>query len=664
MDWFDLLAVQGTLKSLLQDHSSKASILQVTFPEWRNPTNAKYELRLNFKETKGIEKIWIDEKTDTAYVNLIYGYSSYSSSYGYIKKLNEIAKTFGGTVACIETEEEYEKITANIGQTTICIFEEYDKGFTWINGESIDVISEKFYSATPQAGDFYFAGGAITNGSHMAYAEDGSYCYVYLLEIPNASEKSLLIEDFEKAEEKIRNSDNIYFSGNAILNLINSNDIDRWMTIEAPMDSTGLDYTNFGGNYWGTTNVELIEKHFIDRDDNIQFAQINPGNFLTEAPEDVWPFVVDAGTIVDGEEFPIVGNEEVTFFVEFNRDMDTTIPLRVRFGSYYPYADYEVEGSYVSPRRWEGTMTLTTLIENGTQYFNISNGKAADSFQKLYEDWGRFTFEIDTTEALAMNLQAVATDEGIQLNWFQDDFDTLMGYNVYRSTEEDGYYQKLNDMIIPTDTKEFFDDEVEPGTLYYYNFTVVKTDLTESVPSGKQVIMSKDTMLPDVYHTPVYNAFTGNKVTVSATVTDNIMVDSVKLYYRIAGTEEWESANMGRTNDKFFHSIDQSFVTTAGIEYYIEAFDGTGYAYKGSAEEPYFITVQVAVSDNDKGDVDGDGVITNRDALILLQGINDLYNLSLEEFARADINGDGELNAVEALRILQYVSGKITSVLF
>ena len=28
MDWFDRLAVQGTLKSLLQHHSSKASILQ------------------------------------------------------------------------------------------------------------------------------------------------------------------------------------------------------------------------------------------------------------------------------------------------------------------------------------------------------------------------------------------------------------------------------------------------------------------------------------------------------------------------------------------------------------------------------------------------------------------------------------------------------------
>ena len=31
MDWLDLLAVQGTLKSLLQHHTSKASILQCSF---------------------------------------------------------------------------------------------------------------------------------------------------------------------------------------------------------------------------------------------------------------------------------------------------------------------------------------------------------------------------------------------------------------------------------------------------------------------------------------------------------------------------------------------------------------------------------------------------------------------------------------------------------
>ena len=36
MDWMDLLAVQGTLKSLLQHHSSKASILHAQFSLWSN----------------------------------------------------------------------------------------------------------------------------------------------------------------------------------------------------------------------------------------------------------------------------------------------------------------------------------------------------------------------------------------------------------------------------------------------------------------------------------------------------------------------------------------------------------------------------------------------------------------------------------------------------
>ena len=36
MDWFDLLAAQGTLKSLLQNHSSKTSILQYELSLWSN----------------------------------------------------------------------------------------------------------------------------------------------------------------------------------------------------------------------------------------------------------------------------------------------------------------------------------------------------------------------------------------------------------------------------------------------------------------------------------------------------------------------------------------------------------------------------------------------------------------------------------------------------
>ena len=52
MDWFDLLEVQGTLKSLLQHHSSKASIL------WRS---ASFIIQLSQKEegvSKGKRGLW------------------------------------------------------------------------------------------------------------------------------------------------------------------------------------------------------------------------------------------------------------------------------------------------------------------------------------------------------------------------------------------------------------------------------------------------------------------------------------------------------------------------------------------------------------------------------------------------------------------------------
>jgi len=49
MGWFDLLAVQGTLKSLLQHHSSKASILWCSafkFKNRQNTTLVLFEVRM------------------------------------------------------------------------------------------------------------------------------------------------------------------------------------------------------------------------------------------------------------------------------------------------------------------------------------------------------------------------------------------------------------------------------------------------------------------------------------------------------------------------------------------------------------------------------------------------------------------------------------------
>lgn len=457
------------------------------------------------------------------------------------------------------------------------------------------------------------------------------------------------------------------FYGNAILNRFTENNVEKWLRITAPSASSYVRY-GIGGNYWGTeglsekTKKEAINKQILDFDDYQSMADLNEGAILETIPETVWP-VVRSVSLRDanGEAITTVGAGKTTFTVTFNRDMDTEMPLQVRFGSSYPYADFEVAGQWLDSRTWEGSTTMTSLIANGIQYWSIANGRSAEGHLKLYKDWGRFSFNIDTSSALAMTMQAEAADDGVILTWAQDDFDTLAGYNVYRCDREDGQYAKLNTSVIPADVKTFTDTNVTPGQMYYYNFTVVKTDLSESDTSGKISVRAKDTMAPNIYHDGVYSAFTGSKLIISATANDNLQIDKVELFYRVTGTESWRAVTMTAVNDRYSAVIPSSDVTTDGLEYYIRAFDGVNYAYKGTAEQPYAITVSEAVDRSALGDVNGDGQINVLDALMVLQAINDRLNLDAEQFARADLNGNKTLEAVEVLTILQYANGIIGS---
>ena len=457
------------------------------------------------------------------------------------------------------------------------------------------------------------------------------------------------------------------FYGNAILNRFTENNVEKWLRITAPSASSYVRY-GIGGNYWGTeglsekTQKEAINKQILNFDDYQSMADLNEGAILETIPETVWP-VVRSVSLRDanGEAITTVGAGKTTFTVTFNRDMDTEMPLQVRFGSSYPYADFEVAGQWLDSRTWEGSTTMTSLIANGIQYWSIANGRSAEGHLKLYKDWGRFSFNIDTSSALAMTMQAEAADDGVILTWAQDDFDTLAGYNVYRCDREDGQYAKLNTSVIPADVKTFTDTNVTPGQMYYYNFTVVKTDLSESDTSGKISVRAKDTMAPNIYHDGVYSAFTGSKLIISATANDNLQIDKVELFYRVTGTESWRAVTMTAVNDRYSAVIPSSEVTTAGLEYYIRAFDGVNYAYKGTAEQPYAIAVSEAVDRSALGDVNGDGQINVLDALMVLQASNDRLNLDAEQFARADLNGNKTLEAVEVLTILQYANGIIGS---
>ncbi len=479
-------------------------------------------------------------------------------------------------------------------------------------------------------------------------------------------ERYISADTFIGLIEKYHTNSGIHsaFSGNAVLNPLSTNDnLEYWFRLMAPTVSAGKLEIPIADNYWGSANTDAIELQMVDYTDSPTYGHFLYSPFLAQAPYNTFPFAVSVEVLnKDGEVIKTAGSELITVRVTFNRPMNTEIPLNVLFGSAYPYGDYEIEGQYVSETVWEGRINLGSTAENGYQFFKISNGESKEDSLKLMTDSGRFGFHIDTTAAQALLMQGSAGDEGISLSWTQDDFTTLMGYNVYRSESEDGYYTRLNSTVIPAETKEFFDSSVLPGKQYYYNFTVVQTDLTESEPSGKIAIMSKDTMAPNIYHSGISTATEGRSLVVSATVTDNLQISYAELLYRVGENGQWKTVRMNNLNDKFSAIIPANDVTAEGLEYYILAYDGVSYTYRGSEAEPYRVQVGQSVAQSELGDINIDGKINIYDALLLLYSINDKYNMTAEEFARADLDANGILEAKEALRILQYSNGSVGSV--
>lgn len=416
--------------------------------------------------------------------------------------------------------------------------------------------------------------------------------------------------------------------------------------------------------FYGMTQEEIDNAVYDYYDDGkstiLDYSQgLNNPDYAT-----TYPIALDAHfEDADGVRQDSVGASTYKCVVTMSRDMDTSIPLKVCFGSVYPYSDYTVEGNWKEGSKtiWEGTYTFNSKYEGGINQFLIYNGRADDNHAlELVRDY-RLSFKIDVTSAQSMNLQASSDINGVKLTWFQDDYPTVAGYNLYKSTAKDGLYTKVNKHLLNYDETEYLDKEVEPGVTYYYNFTVVLTDMSESKPSGKTVVTTYDSMAPDVYHTPISVAYLGFNLMVSATVTDNVGAQSVTLYYRVKGADTFQETLMQASNSKYTAMIPAASITSEGLEYYIDAFDGINHTYSGSNVSPHQVIVQSKVSENEKGDVDGNGTIDLYDALLTIRAANDLENLTAEQFERADLDGNGHLTANEALLILQYANGSITS---
>jgi len=417
-----------------------------------------------------------------------------------------------------------------------------------------------------------------------------------------------LAEEFQAALEAVRQqliADGSFSAlrGNAILNVWWDPDIDHWMRFDVQADRDYKRYINY--NYWGTTSTDLIyggetgrpPGAIIDSADDFNKGLYVYQPILTTPLTTTYPFVADVILSTAGDpDATIVGAETVTFTVTFNRDMSTTVQPAVSFGPDVPETDYTIHsiaGGWQNPRTWVGSFNITPITGDGYQFMRIAGAVAADDpWLVTGDDSERFRFEIVTSGTEAMNLQATGGEGYVDLSWTQDDFDLLAGFNLYRSTSITGTYTVINDGIIPSDQRSYRDSDVQPGQPYYYKFTVVKTDMSESDFSNVATATPVDTVAPTISHTPVTEAPPGLPLTLSADVTDNVGVREVTLYYRAIGATDYQGqAMVSTTGNRYSATIAGSKVASPGLEYYIEATDGVSTVQKGRPAYPYQVTV-------------------------------------------------------------------------
>lgn len=535
-------------------------------------------------------------ETDNLFFKDVYG--NYKNSIENIRLFNKVMELNGGIVPVFDMNDEaYEAMLSNIYNDIVAMSD--NKGSIHINmGAYYDADSKIMVGVEGNVDDIsYISSGRIEHplATYFLYNYPDlkinysitNNCRYILAKYPDTTEDSKIRNisvDISKLGIIGEPTD---FTNNAILNRLASKDTDNWMKVRTSSNNNIT--RNIRGNYWGTVDEKLINKQVIDFDTNIRIADYLTDGYLTEPAESIYPCVSDIYvTDKNGDRVNTVGNGEYDIHVIFNRDMNTDILPEVSYGPDDPYTDYVVDGGYVNSREWVGRTDIKVLINQGQQYFRVKGAAAAsDGWLKVGTDWGRFTFEIEATGAEALTLQSEGKEDEIYLNWTQDEYDTLAGYNIYRSSSgEAGTFKKINTSII--DKKEYSDSKVAAGKNYYYYFTVVDTDMAESKPSNIVLCASVDNIPPVIKHKPE-EAFTfGINITVNASVTDNIGVNSVKLFYRMEGSENYKEIEMNCVGDARYNAqIPAKDVSLGTVEYYIVAADGVSSISSGSEHKPH-----------------------------------------------------------------------------
>lgn len=488
----------------------------------------------------------------------------------------------------------------------------------------------------------------LINHSSMIYTADETLNSVFLQNTP--------VTNYRLGNIDIVNQK---YTNNAILNDIINYDSNNIMSIKASGDNN----VDISQNYWGTDNNKLVKLQVKDADSDVALSDLVQEPYLTLSDDMslIYPFVTEAYiTDLDGNRLDTVsGSQTVQMHVMFNRDMASDVQPLVTYGGEAPYTDYYVDGDWATAREWVSTMTIDPFIDMGTMYIRVKGAAAADDkWLVTGDDEGRFSFKIEKNTAQAMALQGSGASGSNELSWYQDDFDTLAGYNIYRSESYDNTinvseqnFKKLNSTIISGADTEFIDNNVAQGKDYYYYFTVIDTQLKESNPSNVVKCTPLDGEKPVIRHKEIVSGVKGEAISVTAEVTDNVKVGKVTLYYKKSNSDSWQNTEMKLVNGITYKAVISSYEVKEGtIQYYIEANDGINTASIGSYENP--VNIIIRTPQEIKGDINADGNISVADVVLMQQYlVKSISTIAVTP----DINDDGKVDVFDLIILKRMV---------
>ena len=253
-------------------------------------------------------------------------------------------------------------------------------------------------------------------------------------------------------------------------------------------------------NYLGSAREDIVSNWVFDmlNDKNpVGFGVYDLSNMLTrpsaEAHGIVWKVVVNGYDAQDEfEMLPPLGVGKHKFEVYFNRPMDVSVAPTVAMGVRQPYTQVSIAE--------DGAWSADSLIY--TAYLTIDGKTNCDGLNRIYVAGARdneffdipvenhrFNVEVAAAGSMATGLMAEAGLGKVTLTWETDeeDFEDLLGYNIYRYTMNDGVSSDsiiVNQSVLESDVVEFVDYDVVPGTTYYYVIKQLTTSLNSHALSN------------------------------------------------------------------------------------------------------------------------------------------------------------------------------------